>query len=277
MPMLNYYEATSRLRSETGEILLARDYVPLAESSGLLPRIDNLVIFRCVSIVRRLVLKNRDIGLFCSLSQATLTDTNFFPQLRDFMAANRALAPSLVLQFTHGAVRAMGGLEHESLAAVTEHGFRFSMNHVTSLRLEPGELAERGFRYIHVHADLMLKKAVPVPTDVLPADVPDLLGRFGIDLIVEGIEHESSVIDLLDRDVRYGQGALFSPPRPVRPEALQAMPDFPDAVTGERRSAADQLAPAGGPAPNARASSPGPDDAKQGAAAQIAGGVPARG
>jgi cyclic-di-GMP phosphodiesterase TipF (flagellum assembly factor) len=223
------------------------------------------------------VLKNRDIGLLCSLSQATLADANFFPQIRDFMAANRALAPSLVLQFTQGAVRAMRAVEYESLAALSEQGFRFSMNHVTSLRLDPGELAERRFRYIQVHAELMLKKAAPVPTDILPADLSDLLGRFGIDLIVEGIEHESSVIDLLDRDVRYGQGTLFSPPRPVRPEALQAMPDFPDAVTGERNSAADQLAPAGAHAPNAKASSPEPHDAEQGTAAQIAGGVPARG
>jgi cyclic-di-GMP phosphodiesterase TipF (flagellum assembly factor) len=171
----------------------------------------------------------------------------------------------------------MGAVEYESLAALSEHGFRFAMNHVTSLRLEPGELAERGFRYIHVHADLMLKKAAPLPTDIHPAELSDLLGRFGIDVIVEGIEHESSVIELLDRDVRYGQGSLFSPPRPVRPQALQAMPDFPDAVTGERSSAADPLAQAGALAPNVQASSPKSDDAQQGTDAQIAGGVPARG
>ena len=29
------------------------------------------------------------------------------------------------------------------------------------------------------------------------------------------------VVDLLDFDVRFGQGFLFSPPRPVRAEALQ--------------------------------------------------------
>jgi cyclic-di-GMP phosphodiesterase TipF (flagellum assembly factor) len=28
------------------------------------------------------------------------------------------------------------------------------------------------------------------------------------------------VVDLLDYDVRFGQGFLFSPPRPVRAEAL---------------------------------------------------------
>jgi cyclic-di-GMP phosphodiesterase, flagellum assembly factor TipF len=240
---VRYYEAVSRLRNEAGEILHATDFVPQAESGGLMPKIDNLVIFRCVGLVRRLLLKNREIGLFCNLSQMTLTDANFFPQLLDFMAANRAIAPSLVFQFRHSAVRAMGAIEYESLAALSERGFRFSMDHVMGLRLEPSELANRGFRYIKVHANLLLDTARPAPTDIHPADLSDLLGRFGIDLIVDRIEHERSVIDLLDHDVRYGQGSLFSPPRPVRAEALQANPEPPDAATGGRNAAEDQLAP----------------------------------
>ena len=42
-----------------------------------------------------------------------------------------------------------------------------------------------------------------------------------MDLIADHIENESTVVDLLDFDVRFGQGFLFSPPRPVRAEALQ--------------------------------------------------------
>jgi cyclic-di-GMP phosphodiesterase TipF (flagellum assembly factor) len=95
-----------------------------------------------------------------------------------------------------------------------------------------------------------------------PADLSDLLGRFGIDLIVDRIEHESSVIDLLDYDVRYGQGSLFSPPRPVRAEALQANPGLPDAATGERSARANQLMPMTSPARNANPSMPETDNAE---------------
>jgi cyclic-di-GMP phosphodiesterase TipF (flagellum assembly factor) len=31
------------------------------------------------------------------------------------------------------------------------------------------------------------------------------------------------VVDLLDYDVKFGQGFLFSPPRPVRPEVMQGL------------------------------------------------------
>ena len=91
----------------------------------------------------------------------------------------------------------------------------------TDLRLEPRELTERGFRFIKASATLLLNRATGSTTNIHPADFSDLLGRFGIDLIADRIETESTVVDLLDYDVRFGQGFLFSPPRPVRPEALQ--------------------------------------------------------
>ncbi len=59
-------------------------------------------------------------------------------------------------------------------------------------------------------------------SDIHPSDLSDLLGRFGIDLIAEKIEGERAVVDLLDYDVRFGQGFLFAPPRPLRPEGASA-------------------------------------------------------
>jgi cyclic-di-GMP phosphodiesterase TipF (flagellum assembly factor) len=228
---VRYYEAMSRLRNDRGEVQHAADFIPLAESGGLMPKIDNLVIFRCVQVVRRLLLKNRDIGLFVNLSGSTLTDSAFFPQFLEFLDANRAIAASLVLELTQNAVRAMGPIEHESLAALAERGYRFSLDNVADLRIEPRELAERGFRFIKVQASLLLNRGgVSTTTDIHPADLSDLVGRFGIDLIAEKIESEGSVVDLLDYDVRYGQGFLFAQPRPVRAEALQGIAERSDVV-----------------------------------------------
>jgi cyclic-di-GMP phosphodiesterase TipF (flagellum assembly factor) len=210
----------SRLKADSGEVVAAADFLPYAEAGSLMPKLDALSVLRCVQVVRRLLLKNRDIGLFCNLSGATLTDAEF-PQFLEFVDANRAIASALVFEFTQSAVRAMGPLEHESLAALAERGFRFSMDNLTDLRVEPRELNERGFRFIKVSATLLLNRVGAASTDIHPADFSDLLGRFGIDLIAERIESESTVVDLLDYDVRFGQGFLFSPPRPVRAEALQ--------------------------------------------------------
>jgi cyclic-di-GMP phosphodiesterase TipF (flagellum assembly factor) len=218
---VRFYEAMSRLRTEDGEVIPAGDFIEVAESFGLMPKLDNMLMFRCVQVMRRLQMKNRDVGLFCNISASTLSDAVYFRQFLDFMDANRALGPSMLFEFTQTAYRRFGPLEHEAMAALAERGFRFSMDHVIDLRLEPKELADRGFRALKVPAKLLLNRASGAQSDIHPADLADLLARSGIDLIAERIESESMVIDLLDYDVRFGQGFLFSAPRPVRAEALQ--------------------------------------------------------
>jgi cyclic-di-GMP phosphodiesterase, flagellum assembly factor TipF len=229
---VRYYEAMSRLRADDGEVVTAADFLDHAEKAGLMSKIDNLLLFRCVQVLRRLLLKNRDIGLFCNLSPATLADSEVFPAFLEFVDANRALGPSLVFEFTQAALRAMGPLEHESLAALYERGFRFSMDNVTDLAMEPRDLAERGIRFVKAPAALLLNRAGGA-SDIHAADLSDLLGRFGIDLIAERIESEGMVVDLLDYDVRYGQGFLFSPPRPVRAEAMQGLTERGDPIVRE--------------------------------------------
>ena len=116
-------------------------------------------------------------------------------------------------------------------------------------------------------------------TDIHPADLSDLLGRFGIDLIADGIESEGTVVDLLDYDVRFGQGLLFSPPRPVRTEVLGA-PDHGEAVRSEPgRRDSPVATPGQTGAPNAApVPSPGEpggerSDRRAGMLAQLARGV----
>ena len=217
---VRFYEAMSRLRTEDGEVVPASAFVDAAEAAGLMPKIDNLLLFRAVQVVRRLQLKNREVGIFCNISATTLTDAAQFRQFLDFVDANRALGDSLTFEFTQAAYRNFGPLEQEGLSALAERGFRFSMDHVADLRMEPRDLAERSFRFLKVPAKLLLNKASGAQSDIHPEDLADLLARSGIDLIAEHIENESTVLDLLDYDVRFGQGFLFSVPRPVRPEAL---------------------------------------------------------
>jgi cyclic-di-GMP phosphodiesterase TipF (flagellum assembly factor) len=224
---VRYYEAFTRIRNAEGIVLQPSEFLEAAEAGGLMPRIDQLLLTRSVQVVRRLQLKNREIGLFCNIAASTLNDPDLFPEILQFMDANRALASSLTVEVRQDTLRAMGPLETESLAALRELGFRFSMDAVEDLRMEPRDLGERGIRYVKVAASFLLGEAASAGSDIHAADLSDLLGRYGISLIAERIEGETQVVDLLEYDVRFGQGFLFSQPRPVRAEALRgaAEPD----------------------------------------------------
>jgi cyclic-di-GMP phosphodiesterase, flagellum assembly factor TipF len=231
---VRFYEAVTRLRDERDQMLTAEDFIGIAEAGGLIGRIDSMVMHRCVQVLRRLSVRNKEVGIFCNLSSATLSNPSLFAQCLDFLEANRALASSFVLEFKQAALRGFGATETESLAALAQRGYRFSIDHVTDLRFEPRELADRGVRYIKVPAALLLDPKQSSASDIHPSDLSDLLGRFGIDLIAERIEGERSVVDLLDYDVRFGQGFLFAPPRPLRPEGASATGGAPaGASTGQ--------------------------------------------
>jgi cyclic-di-GMP phosphodiesterase TipF (flagellum assembly factor) len=242
---VRFYEAVTRLRDDRDQILTADDFIGIAEAAGLIGRIDHMVMLRCVQVLRRLMVRNKDVGVFCNVAAATLGNAATFTQCLDFLEANRALAPSFVLEFKQATFRNLGPTETEHLAALAQRGYRFSIDHVTDLRIEPRELADRGVRFIKVPASLLLDQKQTSASDIHPSDLSDLLGRFGIDLIAERIEGERAVVDLLDYDVRFGQGFLFAPPRPLRPEGASATggapPSKPQETNGSGKTASVDL------------------------------------
>jgi cyclic-di-GMP phosphodiesterase TipF (flagellum assembly factor) len=215
---VRFYEAMTRLRDDKDQVIGADDFIGAAEASGLMGQIDHTIMLRCMQVLRRLMVRNKDVGVFCNVAAATLSNAETFTHCIDFLEANRALAASFVLEFKQSTFRNLGPVESEHLAALAQRGYRFSIDHVTDLRIEPRDLADRGVRFIKVPATLLLDPKQSSTSDIHPADLSDLLGRFGIDLIAERIEGERAVVDLLDFDVRFGQGFLFAAPRPLRPE-----------------------------------------------------------
>jgi cyclic-di-GMP phosphodiesterase, flagellum assembly factor TipF len=219
---VRFYEAVTRLRDGNDKVLTADQFIAVAESAGLIGRIDHALLLRCMQVLRRLLVRNKDVGVFCNIAAATLGNPETFAECLDFLDANRALAASFVIEFKQSAFRNFGPIEIEHVAALAQRGYRFSIDHVTDLRIEPRDLADRGVRFIKVPASLLLGQGNSAPAHIHPQDLSDLLGRYGIDLIAERIEGERAVVDLLDFDVRFGQGFLFSAPRPLRPDAAAA-------------------------------------------------------
>jgi len=246
---VRFYEAVARLRGADGTVFAADRFLPVAETMGLVGQIDTLVVQRAMQVLRRLIAGNQDVGLFCNVAAPTLADPAAFAAYRETLETHRALASALVLEFRHDALRGFGPVERKHLGTLAGYGYRFSVDHVSDLRIKPRDLAERGVRFVKVPATLLLDEAQGAASDIHPADLADLLGRFGIDLVVERIEDERAVVDLLDYEVRLGQGNLFSPPRPLRQDRDRTTPATPDA-------ARKQPAPEAPPAPTSAPAQP---------------------
>jgi len=214
-----WYELLSRLRVGSGAPLPPPDWIEAAQSTGRLPVVDRAVLARAVPIVRRVHAGGNDVGLFCNISAETLGDAPAIREILALLDSNQDLKNALLLEVSQDAVKSMGAIEVEALRSVAERGFRLSLDQITDLSLDFAELAAHGFRVVKVPADLMLRGFEEAGAEIHPADLASLLGRYGIELVATDIRTEATVLSLLDYGLKFGQGNLFSPPRPVRAEA----------------------------------------------------------
>lgn len=223
-----YYESFSRLRDASGRVLMPAEYLSVAEPEGLVPSIDNLLLFRCVQIVRRLAKQDRRIGIFCNISLTSLRDEVFFPQFLEFLNENRDLADSVIFELGQDAYAARGAMEARHMARLADMGFKFSLDKITSIDLDLTDLQRSDVRYVKIGANLLLdqlmnidgKPALRFLKDIHAGDYANLLARYGIDVIAEKVENERQVVDILEIEVAYAQGHLFGEPRAIKEQVL---------------------------------------------------------
>ncbi|MFZ4606810.1 MAG: EAL domain-containing protein [Caulobacter sp.] len=229
-----FYESFSRLRDESGRVMMPAEYLSVAEPEGLVAAIDNLLLFRCVQIVRRLAKQDRKVGIFCNISLASLSDEQFFPQFLDFLSANKDMAGALIFELGQAAFERRGAVEARHMARLADLGFRFSLDKVTDLDLDFQDLARSDIKFIKVGAQMLLDQLEESEGRLVIRSLPDLHAsdfarltrRYGVEVIIEKVESERQIVDILELDMAFGQGHLFGEPRAIR-DAILAEADPP--------------------------------------------------
>ena len=224
-----FYEGFTRLKDANGRLILPTEFIPAAEQAGLMGTIDNVLLFRCVQIVRKLMKQDRRIGIFCNLSPAALADEHFFPQFLDFMRENRDLAGSVIFEIPQDSYENRTSVEARAMSKLVDLGFRFSIDRVTNTEIDLPDLERSGVRYVKVAAGVLTDQIVhrgmrprsAITREIAAADIDAVFQRYGIDLIAERIESEDTVLEVLDLDVPFAQGHLFGAPRAIKESLME--------------------------------------------------------
>ena len=227
-----FYESYSRLRDESGRVMMPAEYLSVAEPGGLITAIDNLLLFRCVQIVRRLAKQERRIGIFCNISMASLGDEVFFPQFLDLLTANRDLAGALIFEIGQQAFNARGSVEARNMGKLADLGFRFSVDKVTDLDLDLQDLSRSDVKFLKIGAQFLLDDLAEHEGHLVLGSLPDLHAedfaqltrRYGVDVVIEKVETERQVVDILELNMGFAQGHLFGEPRAIKDAVLNEAP-----------------------------------------------------
>lgn len=240
-----FYESFTRLRDSTDRVMMPAEYLSVAEGEGLVPAIDNLLLFRCAQIVRRLARQDRKVGVFCNVALSSLGDETFFPQFLEFLSENRDLNQALIFEMGQATFDARGAIEARNMAKLADLGFRFSIDKVQTLDLDFADLQRSDVKFIKVSADLLIEQLLDLDggaplhsmPDIQAADFAQLTRRYGIEVIAEKVESERQIVDILELDVGMGQGHLFGEPRAIKEQVLAETDPPADFVRSTLRSA----------------------------------------
>ncbi|WP_022727850.1 EAL domain-containing protein [Fodinicurvata sediminis] len=213
-----FYECFTRLRDGEGNVLLPEVYLSVARQAGLVAAIDNMLLFRCIQLVRGIQRRHASVDFFCNLSVSTLHDEDFFADFVDYLGSHRELAANLVFEFPQEDLDQHGPRIRELLEQLHDLGCRFSLDRIRDLYLDLDDLAARHIAFVKIEADVLQSLAQARGSHAVVGLITEL-SESDIDLIVEKIEDEKLLKELLDYGIDFGQGYLFGEPRFARPAA----------------------------------------------------------
>src|SRR5215468_6420263 len=220
---LRYYDASTRIRTGADEFMPVASFLELAEREHLMPRIDNVMLVKCVQLLRRRGPESRLKGVFCNLSAQSLLDRDFFPELVEFMEENSALAESLTFQVSQRTVLELGESELVGLKTLGKLGFVYSLDHVADLDVDFAGLRDHFFRFVKINANTLLHDLAETRASISASDMTSYLDRFDLKLIVDKVEDEASLDRLMEFGADLAEGDLFAEPRPVTPEMFREL------------------------------------------------------
>ena len=208
-----YYECFSRLRTSDGYMILPEQYIGLAEREGIVTAIDNMLLIRCIQLVRKIQYREEKLDFFCNISSHTLGDDAFFGDFVAFLESNRDLSKHLIFEFSQSDYEAWDSGAALYLRRLADLGCRFSLDGLHHLDIDADTLAGRNFRFVKVRADLLLSD--PQAGEALV----DRLKERGLTMVVEKVEDEDALIEVMELGVDCAQGYLLGEPRLAKPAA----------------------------------------------------------
>jgi cyclic-di-GMP phosphodiesterase TipF (flagellum assembly factor) len=208
-----YFECFSGIRAADGAVVTADRYIAVAKDAGLIKAIDNMLLFRCVQLIRKIQKHDYRTAFFCNVSPNSHADREFFKEFMSFLESCEDLAPSIVFEFSQADLATRTNDAIEDVRRLGRVGYRFCMDQVTDIDFDAAAFAGQGFQFVKIEADTLLANS---GDNGARRDLPMLkndLDRVGVDLIVEKIESEQTLLHLLDHNIDFGQGYLFGEPR----------------------------------------------------------------
>jgi len=215
-----HHECLLRLKREDGSLAAAGEFIPAAESLGLVRLLDR----RALEMAVAQLYAHPQVRLSINVSGTTAGDQSWLQSFINYVRENRAVAQRMTVELTETAAL---------------HGFEENSRFVTRLRdmgcrvaIDDFGAGYTSFRNLHnLHVDIVkidgdyVKNLSTSPDNqVFVRTLVDLAKNFRLETVAEWVSSEEDAKLLLELGVDYFQGYYFGEPT-ISPDWLNAGAD----------------------------------------------------
>jgi cyclic-di-GMP phosphodiesterase TipF (flagellum assembly factor) len=211
------YDLVPRLMLESGELADGADFLPSRGGDEIRRHIEGTGLMEAIARSRQARNGSQSLTLYVPLSRATLGDPVATEQAIAALEANRAIADGLVFVMPAAQWSEMTTSERAVAEAIVRKGASFSLDRVSSLRVDVADLAARGVRSLRIEAGRFLGEPHSF-TDFHASDIADYMKRYEVSLLATQVESETQIVELLEDGIVLVQGPHIAAPGPARPD-----------------------------------------------------------
>ena len=232
-------ECLARWEHPTHGQVLPEEFVAIAEHTGQLGRLTDVVLREGLRRARGWLDAGRELPISVNLSFRTLIDPTFPPHVTSLLEEYGVPASLLTLEITEDGMVGEPERSMANLKRLAEMGVRLAVDDFGTGYSSLSYLRRLPFDEVKIDRSFVQGMATDAGDLAIVRAIVDLAGHFGLVVIAEGVENERTVNLLEDLGCGVGQGFLFSRALPFeRFEAwLAGQVESPDLI--EQRLDAD--------------------------------------
>jgi diguanylate cyclase (GGDEF)-like protein len=192
------------------------EFIPVAESTGLINKLTVHVLDMALAQVRAWLDAGREIPVAVNVSARCLLDTEMLGRIRDMLVRHGVPARLLRLEVTETAVMVNPTLAMETLTGLHDLGVRLSIDDYGTGYSSMAYLKRLPVDELKVDRSFVLNMTSNDNDAILVRSAIDLGHNLGLAVVAEGVEGADHVAALRDLGCDVAQGYHFA--RPMPPE-----------------------------------------------------------
>jgi diguanylate cyclase (GGDEF)-like protein/PAS domain S-box-containing protein len=230
------FEALVRWMHDGG-ILLPKDFIPLAEQTGLIIPIERFVLRRAME---QMCQWERDAGLpspltiNINLSARHYSEPDLIDEVKNILNRTGFDPRQLKLEITESALMANTDTVSTTLARLDDLKVRLAMDDFGTGYSSLSYLHEFPIKTLKIDRSFISKLGLRNETRKIVQTIVALGKNLGMDVTAEGVENARQMIELQAFDCTHAQGYLFSKPLSWEAAGTLLAKDFPSLLEIEQ-------------------------------------------